>query len=320
MIDVSDATSDARQRRARLNMAMGVGGWRIFISHTGELRDFPRESSYVAEVERAIAAAGHVVVDMRDFPAADQTPSELCAERVRSCDVYVGLLGTRYGSPVLDRPEVSYTELEFETATAAGLDRLVFLLDTNAENVGIPPSQLMDRQFGDRQDAFRDRVRDGELTVQTFGNAAKLGQLVERSLRSLRELANTSGRIVSGDSALADNLQDLAQDIHTFLGDRERDDPSRMPHWYRYTPEMTEDEKNAVYWQEMSKVSEYYAETMRRFAQRFQAKALARFEVLEELGLVNGTDRLVFEQPINPLGVAELATLLGLAAERLRAD
>jgi hypothetical protein len=64
---------------------------------------------------------------------------------------------------------MSYTELEFKSATAAGLDRLAFLLDTDADNVGIPPAQLMDRQFGERQDAFRDRVRDGALTVQPFG-------------------------------------------------------------------------------------------------------------------------------------------------------
>ena len=114
----------------------------MFISHTSEFREFPKGISYVAAVERAVTAAGHVVVDMRDFPAADQAPAELCAERVRGCDVYVGILGTRYGSPVRDRPEVSYTELEFDTATGAGLDRLVFLLDTEADDVGIPLSRI----------------------------------------------------------------------------------------------------------------------------------------------------------------------------------
>ena len=74
----------------------------------------------MAAVERAVSAAGHVIVDMADFPAADQVPAQLCAERVRGCDVYVGVLGTRYGSPVRDMPEVSYTELEFDTATEAG--------------------------------------------------------------------------------------------------------------------------------------------------------------------------------------------------------
>ena len=118
--------------------------WRVFISHTSELRDFPKGTSYVAAVERAISAAGHVIVDMADFAAADQAPAQVCAERVRGCEVYVGVLGTRYGSPVRDRPEVSYTELEFDTATEAGLDRLVFLLDTDADDVGIPPSALID--------------------------------------------------------------------------------------------------------------------------------------------------------------------------------
>ena len=139
--------------------------------------------------------AGHVIVDMADFPAADQPPAQVCAERVRGCEVYVGVLGTRYGSPVRDRPEVSYTELEFDTATEAGLDRLVFLLDTDAADVGIPLSRLIDREFGARQDAFRRRVQDSGLVTQSFANPATLGQLVERSLR---ELAETRRRIGSG--------------------------------------------------------------------------------------------------------------------------
>ena len=170
------------------------GGWRVFISHTSELRDFPEGRSYVAAVERAISAAGHVIVDMADFAAAGP-PARVCEERVRGCDVYVGLLGTRYGSPVRNMPKVSYTELEFGTATEEGLDRLVFLLDTSAADVGIPLSALLDRKFGARQDAFRRRVQDSGLTTQSFAGPAALGQLVERSLR---DLADTRRRIGSG--------------------------------------------------------------------------------------------------------------------------
>jgi tetratricopeptide (TPR) repeat protein len=182
----------------RLAGSGGPGGgarWRVFISHTSELRDFPGGRSYVAAVERAIAAAGHVVVEMADFAAADEAPARLCAEKVRGCEVYVGVLGTRYGSPVRDMPGVSYTELEFETATEAGLDRLVFVLDTDAADVGIPLSKLIDSEFGARQAAFRRRVQDSGLTTQSFANPDALRLLVERSLR---ELAETRRRIGSG--------------------------------------------------------------------------------------------------------------------------
>ena len=157
------------------------------------MRDFPKGQSYVTAVERAISACGHVIVDMTDFPAADLPAAELCAERVRGCQVYLGVLGTRYGSPVRDMPQVSYTELEFDTAAGAGLPRLVFMLDTDADDVGIPPSKLIDHQFGVRQEAFCRRVQDAGLAVGTFTDPGTLGQLVERSLRELAEQRRRSG-------------------------------------------------------------------------------------------------------------------------------
>ena len=114
-------------------------------------------------------------------------------DRVRGCEVYVGVLGTRYGCPVRDMPEVSYTELEFDTAAGAGLDRLVFVLDEGAADVGLPVSALIDREFGARQDAFRRRVREGGLVTGSFGSPAGLGQLVERSLRELAGARRAGG-------------------------------------------------------------------------------------------------------------------------------
>ena len=55
---------------------------------------------------------------------------------------------------------------QFNTATEAGLDRLIFMLDTEAPNVGIPLARLIDREFGGRQDAFRYRVKDSGLVMQ----------------------------------------------------------------------------------------------------------------------------------------------------------
>lgn len=126
---------------------------------------------------------------MADFPSADQPPASLCAETVGECDVYVGIFGLRYGSPVRDRPEVSYTELEFITATEAAMPRLIFVINAESEELGLPPTALVDRKYGDRQDAFIQRVKDAGLTLQFFRNPDDLKGLVERSLRELAESA-----------------------------------------------------------------------------------------------------------------------------------
>jgi hypothetical protein len=120
---------------------MGLGGnnpCRVFLSHTFEFRSYPSDRSYLELVESAVSAAGHVIVDMREFAASDAAPAQVCQDKVRGCELYLGIFGTRYGSPVRDRPELSYTELEFETASdpAHPLERLVFLLDQEAENPG----------------------------------------------------------------------------------------------------------------------------------------------------------------------------------------
>ena len=178
------ALSEDRMHRRAANPAP----WRVFLSHTSELRQHPGPgNSYVDRAEQAVRAAGHASVDMADFTSADQPPARLCAETVGECDVYVGIFGLRYGSPVHDRPEVSYTELEFNTATEKGLPRLVFLVDSDSGELGLPPKAMIDREYGDRQDAFLQRVSDGGLTVQRFRNPDHLALLVERSLRELEQ-------------------------------------------------------------------------------------------------------------------------------------
>ena len=112
---------------------------RVFLSHTSLMAKVPEGRSFVQAamdgVNEVKAAKAH---DMRAFLARDQSPAAYSVEEVLETGIYVGIIGFDHGSRVSDGDPRSYTELEFDTATEAGMTRLVFLLDDQA--TGLPGS------------------------------------------------------------------------------------------------------------------------------------------------------------------------------------
>jgi tetratricopeptide (TPR) repeat protein len=176
-----------------------TGPRRVFLSHTSELHDFPAGQSFVAAAEAAVARAGDAVVDMAYFGAVDAQPAAFCEAKVRECDVYVGLIGLRYGSPVRDRPEVSYTELEFDAATAAGMRRLVFFLDDQAA-LPIPAARLLDADLDlqGRQRVLRQRVLDSGVIAAFVASPEQLGLELLQALQAGRAAVVSTGPGVAG--------------------------------------------------------------------------------------------------------------------------
>jgi tetratricopeptide (TPR) repeat protein len=133
--------------------------------------------SFVAAAQAAVSRAGDVVVEMGSWTSEGRPAARVCREKVAGCEVFVGIVGFRYGSLVADDPGRSYTELEFDAAGEAGLDRRVFLV---GEDSGLP-RPVADEEFGGRQEAFRARLLDG-LTVQVVSSPEQLELLLYQAL------------------------------------------------------------------------------------------------------------------------------------------
>ena len=114
---------------------------------------------------------------------------------MQQANVYVAIIGFRYGSPVKDEPELSYTELEFAAATELGLPRLVFLLNEDAV-LPMPRGYLSDPEYDERQHAFRARALAAGMIVQRVESPDQLETLLYQALKELPR--QTEQRIESG--------------------------------------------------------------------------------------------------------------------------
>ncbi len=171
----------------------------VFVSHTADMARFPEGRSFVQAALDAVGRTGMAPVDMRYFAARDGRPADYCLQRVRDCEIYVAVVGFRYGS-VVPGEVVSYTELEFQAASRAGLPRLVFLL----EEAACPPG-VADADHG-AVEGFRRRLRDGGLVVRGFATVDSLELEVFHALSELvssRLLGELSGMKAGGPDASA---------------------------------------------------------------------------------------------------------------------
>lgn len=151
----------------------------VFLSHTSDLSAYPSPYSYVTAAKEAIAEMGMVPIEMGDFIARDISPADYCRELVGRSQVYVAIVGQKYGSTVPEtHPSVSYCELEFNEALSLGVPCILLLL---ADELPIPRSQI--DVDGRQITQFRSRLKQSGKTIATFRAPPDLKAVLRDSLK-----------------------------------------------------------------------------------------------------------------------------------------
>ena len=148
---------------------------KIYISAT-----YSDLKAYRDAVYRILRKLRHDVISMEDYVATDQYPLRKCLADVAACDIYVGLIGWRYGYiPGQDNPEDnSITELEYRKAGEAKISRLLFLVDNDAAWPDASKDAVTgEAEAGGRIAALRAEM-ENDVVVSFFKTPDQLAGLV----------------------------------------------------------------------------------------------------------------------------------------------
>lgn len=102
--------------------------YQVFVSST--FTDLKHERQAAVE---AILAAGHIPAGMELFAAGDESQLEVIRRWIDDSDVYMLILGGRYGS-IESATGLSYTELEYDYAVQKGMPFFALVLSEDAIN------------------------------------------------------------------------------------------------------------------------------------------------------------------------------------------
>lgn len=117
---------------------------------------------------------------MEKFGARKSAPLDTCLEEVAKSDIFIGIIGFRYGS-VDKKSKKSFTQLEYEKALELDKEILIYLMDENAlikaANVDTGPSAIGLRKF-------KNELKS-KHTIDTFREPEELGAKIHARLRTL---------------------------------------------------------------------------------------------------------------------------------------
>ena len=188
---------------------------KVYISST--YSDLIEERS--AAVKAVLRLRQHAIA-MEHYVASDQRPLEKCVADVQASDIYVGIIGWRYGF-IPEGQTKSITHLELEAAGQANVPRLIFLRHDDTKTDMGEPEEIAQKLHQLRQ------WLSSELLINFFTSAAELEALVTAAVSNT--LADMNTRSASPARAGA-----VVPQLLPYLADRSEQELEIRNGWHRF--------------------------------------------------------------------------------------
>lgn len=206
--------------------------YQVFISST--YLDMKDERQAAVE---AILTAGHIPAGMELFSAGDESQLEVIKRWIRESDIYLLLLGARYGS-IEPREQLSYSEVEYDYAVSLNKPHFALVLSDEALKTrsAVLEADGVERDNLEKLDTFREKVLS--KVSRFFDDSKDVKIYIPESIRGLEDRHGPaligwvkgdetvdSAPLVGEVSRLTVQNQDLQKQLHHALAQIPRTPP-----------------------------------------------------------------------------------------------
>ncbi|MBF4465951.1 DUF4062 domain-containing protein [Flavobacterium sp. LC2016-12] len=181
--------------------------YQIFVSSTYTDLIDERQSAV-----QAILRAGHIPAGMELFSAGDKTQLEIIKKWIQESDIYVLILGGRYGS-IEAESQLAYTEIEYRYAIELGKPFFSLIMEDellNAKTKQFGPS-VLELENQNKYQEFKKTVKS--KVCRFFNNSTEIKLSVLESIMDIQSQSQLVGWIRSDEIQDNSQLLNLIEDL-----------------------------------------------------------------------------------------------------------
>lgn len=197
----------------------------VFISST--YSDLINERQAAVE---SVLRAGHIPAGMELFSAGSETQLEIIKRWIDDSDIYMLLLGGRYGS-IEPKSQLSYTELEYNYALESGKPIFAIVLDESLINkkIKVKGKNVIETTNAIKYESFKEQVLSRISRI--VANETEIKLAILESILDIQSRFELSGWVKKNElpdvkdlltqiQELSDKNSELEKDIQIFESSR----------------------------------------------------------------------------------------------------